>query len=434
MDKNKIAIIGAGFSGLSLAYDLSKNGFDVTIFDKKSCIGGLADSFSIKNGATLEKFYHHLFASDNAIFSFLEELGLKENLQYNSTNTGIFCNNKVYRLATPLDLLRFKELNFLDRIRMGFGVLRARLVNDFHPLEKILATEWLVKNCGKNAYEKVWRALLKGKFGRCYEKISAVWIWNKFKLRGGSRSKSGGECLIYYKGGFKAMLDAIREKLLKENVKIFLNTEIEKVEKKSIGFIVSTGKDAYDFDKVVFTGSTHEFLKAVDFLPDAYSQRLNSIKYLANICLILVLNKKFSNTYWLNIADADFPFVGVIEHTNFDDINNYGGKHILYLSKYLKEDDDLFALTKDELVRFCVKFLSKINPNFSIDNVEESFLFSAKYSQPVIEREYSKLLFDMKTGIDGLYFTTMAQIYPEDRGTNYAVEYGRKLARVIIED
>lgn len=433
-ENKKIAIIGAGFSGLSLAYDLSKNGYSVTIFDKKSCVGGLADSFAIKNGATLEKFYHHLFSSDTALFKLLDDLGLKENLQYNSTNTGIFCNGKIYRLSTPLDLLKFKELKFFDRIRMGLGVLSARLVKNFYPLEKIFATDWLIKHCGKNAYEKVWKSLLQGKFGKCYERISAVWIWNKFKLRGGSRNKSGGECLIYYKGGFKTMLEAIKEKLFSRGVKFLLNTPVEKVKKLSNGFTVCTATESYDFSKVVFTGSTQEFINLVDFLHDIYLQKLESIKYLSNLCLVLVLNKKFSDTYWLNIADAEFPFVGIIEHTNFDNIDNYGGKHILYLSKYLQEEDDLFFLTKDELVRFCVSFLIKINPNFSIDDIEESYLFSAKYSQPVIEKDYSKLLFDMKTGIDGLYFTTMAQIYPEDRGTNYAVEYGRKLASVIMKD
>ena len=112
-NNKSIAIIGAGLAGLSCAYDLAKEGYSVTIFERDDQIGGLAGSFSLGNGTTVEKFYHHLFASDNAILDFVKEMGLGEKIKVNKTKTGIFCNQKVYSLASPLDLLKFKELKFI---------------------------------------------------------------------------------------------------------------------------------------------------------------------------------------------------------------------------------------------------------------------------------------------------------------------------------
>ena len=94
-NNKNIAIIGAGFAGLSCAYDLARAGYKVTIFEKDSQIGGLAGSFSLGNGTTVENFYHHLFASDNAILDFVKEIGLGEKIKVNKTKTGIFCNQKV---------------------------------------------------------------------------------------------------------------------------------------------------------------------------------------------------------------------------------------------------------------------------------------------------------------------------------------------------
>lgn len=434
-NKKEIAIIGAGFSGLTLAYDLVKEGYKVSIFEKDKDLGGLASTFSLSNGKELEKFYHHLFASDNEIIKLVKEIGLEDKIKLNESKTGIFCNGKIYSLSSPQDLLNFKELKFIDRIKMGLGVLRARLVKNYKKLEKTLASDWLIWACGKNAYETVWKSLLIGKFGeKTYKDISAVWIWNKFKLRGGSRNKQNKECLVYFDGGFGEILKTLKNKLEEKGVNFYFESNVEKIEKKDDGFVLKLDVEEKFFPKIAFTGSTKEFLNVVDFLPTDYKERIEHIKYLANICLVFEMNEKFSDIYWLNIADSSFPFVGIIEHTNFDDIKNYGGKHILYLSKYLLEEEKLYSMSKEELVDFCIPYLQKINKNFTKENITKSYLFSARYSQPVIEREYSKYLFDMKTGVDGLYFTCMAQIYPQDRGTNYAVEYARKLSKVIIND
>ena len=66
--------------------------------------------------------------------------------------------------------------------------------------------------------------------------------------------------------------------------------------------------------------------------PGEYVDGLRRIRYLANVCVVLELDRSLSDLYWLNVNDPGFPFVGVIEHTNFEPASTYAGRHIVYLS------------------------------------------------------------------------------------------------------
>ena len=160
--------------------------------------------------------------------------------------------------------------------------------------------------------------------------------------------------------------------------------------------------------------------------------RCDQIRFLGNSCLVLRLKRSLSSTYWLNVADPSFPFVGIIEHTNLDAKENYGGDHIVYLSKYLPTTEKLFSFSPDEMLEYCIPFIQRIFPEFDCSWIVSHHVWKAHYSQPVITKRYSELIPDLKTPISGLWLCNMAQIYPEDRGTNYAVRYGRRVAKEIL--
>ena len=142
---------------------------------------------------------------------------------------------------------------------------------------------------------------------------------------------------------------------------------------------------------------------------------------------MLELDRSLSSTYWLNVNDPGFPFVGVIEHTNFEPASTYGGRHIVYLSKYLPEDADLFRMSDDDVVDYCVPYLERMFPEFRREWILAAHVWRARFSQPIVVRHYSRLIPEVETPIAGLYLSTMAQVYPEDRGTNYAIREGRRV-------
>jgi protoporphyrinogen oxidase len=66
--------------------------------------------------------------------------------------------------------------------------------------------------------------------------------------------------------------------------------------------------------------------------------------------------------------------------------------------------------------------------------VRRSWLFRARYAQPVPGLNHSQAIPDLRTPLPGLYFAGMSQVYPWDRGTNYAVEIGRRAAQALLDD
>lgn len=435
MSKVDVAIIGGGYTGLSAAFDLAKQGYSVQIFEADDDIGGLAGTFEISPGFRVERFYHHWFSSDLEILGLIEEMGLKDRLKYVATNTGLFYANSVFRLASPLDLLKFPAIPFIDRIRTGLMALYARKISKWMPLEDISAADWIKKIGGTKAYEVIWKPLLAGKFGIEAPNISAVWFWNKLKLRGSSRTKGGGEQLVYFDGGFGAVTEGLKSALIKAGVKISLNSPVHKILSDN-GQVtgVQTASETIEAKTVLATLPLPKFFDIAPELPESYVTPARQIRFLGNVCIVFRLNRSLSSTYWLNVADPSFPFVGVIEHTNMDSRSNYGGEHIAYLSKYLPTSEALFSMSEEELLNYCVPFVQKIFPEFSKEWVIGAKVWRAEYSQPVITKNYSKFIPDVRTPVKGLWLSTMAQVYPEDRGTNYAVRSGRDVAKQINND
>ncbi|MCC6817371.1 MAG: NAD(P)/FAD-dependent oxidoreductase [Bacteroidia bacterium] len=430
MSKQTINIAGAGFTGLSLGYYLAKAGWQVNIFEKDAEPGGLAGSFKVE-GENLEKFYHHWFTNDKHIMDLIKDLGTEDHILVRPTRTGMYYSNNFFKLSSPLDLLKFKPLNLINRIRLGFVVLAVRTVKNWKKLENVTAKDWLIGICGKQGYEVVWEPLLKGKFGRYAETVSAVWFWNKLKLRGGSRGEKGKEFLAYYKGGFASLAESMAESIQKMGGIIQYNKAVNQVENDgTFKFEDGTSSRA---DKSVLTlplPICANLLKAST--KEGYIEQLEKIQYIGNVCLTLELTKSLSEIYWLNVNDPGFPFVGIIEHTNFEPKESYKGRHIVYLSKYLPTDEKLYQMTSEEFFEYALPFIQKMFPDFNRDWVLNYHVWREPFSQPLVTKHYSQIIPDYRTPVQNLYINTMAQVYPEDRGTNYAVREGKLMAEKFV--
>jgi protoporphyrinogen oxidase len=427
-----VAIIGAGYTGLAAAWELTRAGHKVTVYEADEDIGGLAGTFSIGD-ARLEKFYHHWFTNDVHIMELIQELGCTDQVLYRESNTGNYYANQIFRLSTPLDVLRYKPLSFINRVRLGLIVLQARMVRDWRKLEAVTAADWIRAKAGDTVFEKVWWPLLQGKFGSYADKVSAVWFWKKLVLRGGSRGKGGSEILAYYRGGFAALAQRLAEEIRQQGGEIKLGVPVTSLTsdgQRVTGVVTPRGSSAADI--VINTTAlpiAAEIFRSV--LPEDYLQQLGQIDYLGNVCLTLVLERSLSDTYWINVTDPGFPFVGIIEHTNFEPTSSYGGKHIVYLSKYLPTDDKLYSMSDQEVFDFSLPHISAMFPDFDENWVCSWHVYRAQYSQPIVGKHYSKLIPDQQTPLRNLYLATMAQIYPEDRGTNYAIREGRRIGQLL---
>ncbi|UYV36880.1 NAD(P)/FAD-dependent oxidoreductase [Rhodobacteraceae bacterium D3-12] len=439
-----IAIIGAGFTGLAAARDLARAGNRVTVYEADPFVGGLAGAFTPHGESDrLDRFYHHWFTSDRDIMALIDELGLGDAVSMEPSLTGVWFANQTFRLSTPLDLLRFPALSFPDRLRLGWLALKARRVRDWRALEGLSAEEWLRDLGGDRVYRVMWQPLLEGKFGAYASRISAVWMWNKLKLRGGSRGKGGAEHLGYMRGSFARVSEAMADDIRAHGGTLHLSTPVRRLTPlPGDRWQIETVQGGHDQ-----AGTTPEQADAViatpapallaDMIAHWATQDtlagLRRIDYLANLCLVLELDRSLGETYWLNVNDPEFPFVGVIEHTNFQSTAQYGGRHIVYLSRYLDAQDPLYALSDDAVRDFAVPHLKRMFPAFSPDWIKRHHVWRARWAQPVVERHYSAMIPPQDGPAPGLFLCSMAQIYPEDRGTNYAVRAGRALAARLLD-
>jgi protoporphyrinogen oxidase len=322
---------------------------------------------------------------------------------------------------------------------MGLAALYLRRQKDGRRYESVTATEWVRRYMGKGAYDAVWGPLLRGKFGDAHDQLAMVWLWNKIHLRFASRKggASQQEQLGYLRGSFGVYIDEL-ERRLRDNELAEVHTgrsarEVAVEEGRATGLLLADGERA-EFDAVIACVPAHVFQKLAPQLPQDYAEKLTGVRWQWALCYVMALTRPLSDIYWLNISDDEIPFLAVIEHTNFIEPEQYGGHHVVYLSNYLHPEHPYFQMGIDEIEQEYLPHLTKINPEFSPEWIAERWLFQGPYAQPIVTTGYREKIPEHRTPIPGLYLATMSQIYPEDRGQNYSIEMGEKVAEMAVDD
>lgn len=415
----KIAIVGGGFTGLSAAFNLTQYKHKVSLFEKEKSLGGLCGTFKLASWQwPIEHHYHHFFTNDYHAISLIRQLGLSHKLLFPKTLTSIYYNGEIFPFNAPQHILNFTPLSLINRFRFGFvsALLKALPASLALHLEKIKAYRGVRILYGKSAFETVWEPLLTGKFGPTedgYSKmVNLAWFWARVKKRTLS--------LGYLEGGYQTLIDSLAHAIDKNGGKIFTSAPFESNRTK-------------EYDKVIITTPSPSFIKMYPQLGEEYKKKLSSIPHLHALNLLLMTKEKFLNdSYWLNINDRSFPFIAVVQQTNMIDRKFYGGNHLTWIGNYLPEGHPYLKKTAGELFNIYLPYLKKINPSFDFTlNALRFELFFGPFAQPVFPVNYSKIKPGFITPISNVYLANMDMVYPWDRGTNYAIELGKKVADII---
>lgn len=396
MNSRKVAIIGGGISGLTAGYELIKNGYEVTIFEKEKEIGGLLGEFKIAN-KSIEKVYHHIFKTDSEVISLIEELGLSNKLKWHKSSVGLYYDKKMFPFNGAIDLLRFGKLDFVSKFRLGLIYLWLKIDKNWNKYENITANNWMKKWAGENGYKVIWEPLLKGKFHQYYDKISMAWLWARIHTRGGSTNEKGEEVLGYMDGGFGQINNKLAKKL---NIKLGYKVGSEKL---------------------------RELEKEFDLIID--TRMAKNVEYLGTVNIVFSSNQNLSEYYWHNINDTKSPFLVMVQHTNLMGNKNYNGKNIYYLGTYVPQNHKYFECTDKEIEKEFFDYLKKIKPEFDEKQILEKKIVKMKYAQHIVSRKYKVPSY--KVG-EKTYQLNFAQIYPMDRGINFAVKEAKKLVMEIV--
>ncbi|MBI2590660.1 MAG: NAD(P)/FAD-dependent oxidoreductase [Candidatus Blackburnbacteria bacterium] len=421
----RIGIIGAGFVGLSSALALAKKGHKVTVFERDTVPGGLAKGFRFQGWKwALEEHYHHLFTSDWSIQDLAKEVGVP--IFFKKAKTSTLYNGKVYQLDSATSLLAFPHLSLFEKTRTAFALAYLKLTPLWKTLENKTSESFLTRSMGKKPWKILWQPLFVKKFGKYAKRISAVWFWARIKKRSAA--------LGYPERGFQKLADLVALKAKRSGVKFIYKTSISQIQQKEGKFFLAAGKKAlFEFDYVICTLPAYRFCQITPNLPAPYVKSITNLKGLGAVNLILALNQPFlpNSIYWLNINEKDFPFLSVVEHTNLVDKKNYGGNTLLYVGNYLETTHQYFKKTPYGLLKEFFPYLKRINPQFTKAWVKKVWVSKTPFAQPIIPLDYSSKIPSAKTPLKGLYLANIQQVYPWDRGTNYAVELGQKVAQLI---
>ncbi|HXF61680.1 MAG TPA: NAD(P)/FAD-dependent oxidoreductase [Caldilineaceae bacterium] len=433
--KHHIAVIGGGMAGLAAAYDLSRQpGMAVSIYEASDYLGGLAAGFKGRPAWEwpLEHFYHHLFTNDDAILRLTREIGLGHLLEFHTPITAMYYRGRNYPLDTPLRVLRFPHLSLVNRLRMGLVLAYLR----YHPLkpwrrfDKQVADRWLARWMGPTAYQTLWQPMLQGKFGVHYQEVNLAWFWARIVKR--TRQ------LGYYRGGFQALIDGLAEVARRQGVTIQTGARVQGIVPRPGGGwrVDVAAAPPVEADLVLSTVSPELMQRLAPDLPADYLAALRSLRSMGAVVTTVALKHGLMHDiYWSNIPKQEgLPFLALVEHTNMIDRRHYAGDHLIYIGDYLDPGHRYFGMSVDELLAEFLPHLPKFNPDFRPDWVTGAWVHKAKYAQPVPPVGYAEMIPAVRTPLPGLYFASMSQVYPWDRGTNYAVEMGRRVAQMIVED
>jgi len=430
----RIAVVGAGVGGMSAAYDLINAGKNVVIYEASDHPGGLATGFKEPHWDwSVERYYHHWFTSDKYMLGLIDELGWSDQVIFPKPISVMYYKGKFYPFDSIPAAIMYPGLGWgINKIRFGFVGLYLRLTNNWRELEKTTTEAWMRDKAGDKVYEAMWEPMMVGKFGERYAKeVNMAWMWARLH----SRSTRLGT----FTGGFQAFADKFAIELQRRGVEIYYQSTVQSIIRQEDGKLQIQLKDQapQPYDQVLVTLSPGMMAKLTPDLPKDYLNGLLSLKNMGAVVMTLSLSHALSpeGYYWYNIPkQVGFPFLSLVEHTNFLKPEYFGGDHILYIGDYLEVDHPNFQKSDEQLLAEFLPHLTKINPQFSPDWVKKVWVSKTPYAQPIPLVNHSKNIPAIKTPVPGVYFASMSQVYPWDRGTNFAVEIGRRTARMMLEE
>jgi protoporphyrinogen oxidase len=437
--RREYAVLGAGALGLVTALRLLARGHAVTVYEREPLPGGLAAGFPVGTPVTgslagqqvwLDKFYHHIFTSDTEVIRLIQELGLGDDLLWRRPRTVTLVDGQVRQLDSPMTVLQFDALPVIDRLRLASALAILKLLPSPGPLEGLTAASWLRAVMGTKAYSTVFEPLLKGKFGALAGEIALTWFWGRIHDR--------TTALGYLRGGFQRLYDALEARVREMGGEIHLATQVQGIAPVAGGIEVGValaGQPGWGhprrFDRVVSTLAVRLTSQLTPALPAEWKTRYEWGRAYGAHCVILALDRPLTDSYWMNINDPGYPFMVLVEHTNYMPLEDYGGKHLVYLGNYRPMDDPIFRMDKAAIVAGFLPHLARINPAFDPSWVTEGWAFAAPWAQPIVTTDYKEHIPPFATPIPGLYVASMFQVYPHDRGQNYSVELAERLVRDI---
>lgn len=417
-----VVVVGGGVIGCTTALRLAEAGCTVTLLEAAPVLGGLASSWTFdvphapSGGVTWDRFYHVILGSDTAWRGVLAELGLDESIVWSPTRTGASADGAVRSVSSPLDLLRFRPLSPLSRVRVGLTVLVASRLRDGRALETRPLEPWLRKWSGDAAFERFWLPQLRAKLGDNYTDVSVAFVWaTAQRLLRARRSGLGDERFGYVPGGYAAIMRRYCDALIAAGVKVRTGTSVETVQEVAPGAgdhgvrVCLSDGESIDAHDVVMTVSARAITAMVPTLTAAERTRLAAVRYQGVVCVSLLLRRPLSAFYLTYLMNGSI-LTGVVDMSSLVQPVELADHGLVYLPRYQSPTDPLFDASDIEITEKFVAALQVEYPSFNPVDVVASKVARAREVFAVPTLGYSAAVPRTRTSIGGVWLITSAQI------------------------
>ena len=425
----RIAVLGAGPMGLSVAYQLARDGHTPVVFEADDRVGGMTAAFDF-SGLSIERYYHFHCISDRGFLTVLDELGLSHQMRWVETKMGYWYQDRLQPWGNPIALLKFKGLSMVAKFRYGLHAFLCTKRNDWKPLDNVDATGWIRRWVGAEAWEVLWRRLFDYKFYDYTDNLSAAWIWSRIRRIGRSRYSLFREKLGYLEGGSETLLQALKRDIEANGGEIRLKSPVTKVLMGG-GQVqgVEVNGQVESFDKVISTIPLPYVPRVMPDLPEDILARFQALKNVAVVCVIAKLRQPLTENFWLNTNDPDMDIPGLVEYSNLRPLDH----PVVYVPFYMPGEHPKFAEPDQVFLDKVQRYLKKINPALTDDDFIELRASRYRYAQPICDPGYLDRLPPASLPVKGLWVADTSYYYPEDRGISESIDFGRKMARDAVK-
>ncbi|MFW5835825.1 MAG: FAD-dependent oxidoreductase, partial [bacterium] len=349
--------------------------------------------------------------------------------------SGFYGDGQLVSMSSMGDFLRFPFLTLWQKFRLGMGILTSIGVKDADKLDRVYVREWLTRVFGRRVYERIWDPLLRSKLGEARNRTSAAFIWATITRLYGARSgEAKTEQMGHVKGGYAAILGAAAARLQELGVAVKTGNRVQTVRPAADGGVDLTSDTvAGHYEQVLLTVPAPEVLRltGMDAGAGAYWRALAEVNYLGVLCLFTVLDRRLSPYYVTNLLDKSLPFTGIIEVTNIIDPAEFGGRHLVYLPKYVTADDPLVTASDDEVEEKLLSGLRAVHPDLPPAAVLHTRLFRERHVQPLQEVNYLDQTRGIKTPIDSVYLANSTMLYNSTLNNNAAITLAERAVDVM---
>jgi protoporphyrinogen oxidase len=428
MKEKPVVILGGGVSGLAAALTLLESGKKVIIIEKGDRLGGAARSINIPENRTISAGYHQVVGTDLELIRFLKKLNLLDRLSWKSTKITSLVGTKEIDLSSPIDILLFKHLSILGRIRYLLFGARCVLFRNWQPWEGKSVTEMVRKLAGEEVLEKIFQPLVDIKFGISTDLADAAWLGKRLSHREAA-TRFG-----YLPNGCwtQEMCDAFERRILELGGVIKTQTGVKKIDLNSNKQVVSvvTDKEEKIPVKAIVSTLPPPILTTIlknGKTPKGWVSRLEKIKYIHIYSLVAGLPFEPFKNYWTIFLHPRKTFGGCFTISNLND-TLCTKKDKAVINVFTNSSSPKPKWTPEEYERNALVDLqdvlgTKVKPNW----VKTTLIFG---SSPIFGVGFKNLPDHLGPNF---YLAGIYRTYPKFSSTGEAMANGEEVALTLLK-